>query len=260
MPTFPVPGYETGWTADFGECRPLDGSCTRRHQGQDIGAPSGTPIVAMRAGALTFGNQGDSGAGLWAQVSQTLGATSQFYGHMSDQVGAARQVSEGELIGHVGSTGYSSGPHLHFETRAGGVAYDPATALRSASPGSGGGPTAANQQSGIDLPNLPNPVEVIGGAIGAIPNPFDVFQTAADMVSLLRLPIEFTFRGLLWLSDSRNWWRILQVTGGLSVVAMGLLLLARRLVGTAVGAAAAGPAGAMVGFQATGERSDNDDE
>ena len=96
----------------------------RLHAGLDISAPTGTPIVAARSGTVIFaGVQGaygnfvliDHGGGLvTAYAHQSRIATSQ---------GAS--VSGGQVIGYVGSTGRSTGPHLHFETRVNGSARDP---------------------------------------------------------------------------------------------------------------------------------------
>jgi murein DD-endopeptidase MepM/ murein hydrolase activator NlpD len=95
------------------------------HEGIDIAAPEGTPVRAAAAGAvLAAGPMGgcgnavviDHGAGLSTRYCH-LSATARRRG---ERVGA------GEEIGCVGSTGRSTGPHLHFEVREGGVAMDPA--------------------------------------------------------------------------------------------------------------------------------------
>jgi len=96
----------------------------RMHEGIDIAAPSGTPIRAAATGTVIhsgwLGGYGnlvvlDHGNGL---------ATA--YAHASAiLVGVGMQVSQGETVSLVGSTGHSSGPHLHFEVRVNGVAVDP---------------------------------------------------------------------------------------------------------------------------------------
>jgi murein DD-endopeptidase MepM/ murein hydrolase activator NlpD len=98
----------------------------RTHKGNDIFAPLGTPIVAVVSGSVFF--QGDPDGGNAAYVSG--GGTTYYYAHLNDYVGGARNVSAGELIGHVGNTGDAAGgpTHLHFEIRPGGpngAAIDP---------------------------------------------------------------------------------------------------------------------------------------
>jgi murein DD-endopeptidase MepM/ murein hydrolase activator NlpD len=98
----------------------------RTHQGNDIFAPLGTPVVAVVNGSVFF--QGDPNGGNAAYVSG--GGNTYYYAHLNDYVGGARNVSAGELIGHVGNTGDAAGgpTHLHFEIRPGGpngAAIDP---------------------------------------------------------------------------------------------------------------------------------------
>jgi murein DD-endopeptidase MepM/ murein hydrolase activator NlpD len=106
---------------------PLTG--TRRfHSGVDIGAPSGTPIVATAAGTVV--SAGWNGGYGKAVVIQHGDTQQTLYGHMSEiSVQAGQTVPQGTVIGLVGSTGNSTGPHLHFETRSPGakgwVAVDP---------------------------------------------------------------------------------------------------------------------------------------
>jgi murein DD-endopeptidase MepM/ murein hydrolase activator NlpD len=115
-------------TSRFGwRTHPLTG--TRRfHSGLDIGAPSGTPVVATASGTvISAGWNGGYGKAIIIQhndVQQTL------YGHLSEiSVQPGQQIAQGVVIGLVGSTGNSTGPHLHFESRSPGgngwVAVDP---------------------------------------------------------------------------------------------------------------------------------------
>jgi murein DD-endopeptidase MepM/ murein hydrolase activator NlpD len=96
----------------------------RMHQGIDISASTGTPIRAARAGVvITAGTMG--GYGNVVIVSHG-GGFSTLYAHQS-RLGCreGQEVEPGQVIGYVGSTGHSTGPHLHFETRVDGVARDP---------------------------------------------------------------------------------------------------------------------------------------
>ncbi len=95
------------------------------HAGLDIAAPYGTSIKAAASGTVTFsGNAGD-GFGNYVIVSHGNGVTT-VYAHCSELlVSTGESVSQGELIARVGSTGNSTGNHLHFEVRKNGVTYDP---------------------------------------------------------------------------------------------------------------------------------------
>lgn len=96
----------------------------RMHEGIDIGAGSGTPIRAARAGTVTFSGQ-MSGYGNVIIVDHG-GGFSTLYAHQSRLAARAGQdVGQGEVIGYVGSTGHSTGPHLHFETRVNGNPRNP---------------------------------------------------------------------------------------------------------------------------------------
>ena len=119
--------------AGGGQCRwPAAGRVTseygrrwgRLHAGIDIAAPSGTPIGAAIAGTVIYSGW-QSGYGNVVIVSHG-GGLSTLYGHQSRLgVSLGEAVGSGQIIGYVGSTGHSTGPHVHFETRYGGVARNP---------------------------------------------------------------------------------------------------------------------------------------
>ena len=96
----------------------------RMHQGIDIGAGTGTPIRAAKAGEVIFaGTQG--GYGRTVVISHG-GGFSTLYAHQSSIAASDGQsVERGQVIGYVGNTGNSTGPHLHFETRVNGSAQNP---------------------------------------------------------------------------------------------------------------------------------------
>jgi len=94
------------------------------HSGVDIAAPFGTPIRACKAGKVVIASwQGGYGN---AVVLDHGGGMGTLYGHQSSMaVSVGQTVSSGQVIGYVGSTGNSTGPHLHFEVRLGGTPVDP---------------------------------------------------------------------------------------------------------------------------------------
>lgn len=94
------------------------------HTGLDIATSTGTPIAAAASGTVTFSGYKGS-YGNMIVISHGNGVQT-YYGHCSKlYVSAGAQVSQGEIIGAVGSTGNSTGPHLHLEVRVNGVAYNP---------------------------------------------------------------------------------------------------------------------------------------
>jgi len=98
------------------------------HQGIDIAPPHGTPVYAANSGTVIFaGTQG--GYGTMILVDHGGGFVTA-YAHLSGIVaGNGTSVGRGQLIGYVGSTGNSTGPHLHFETRVNGAAQNPTNFL-----------------------------------------------------------------------------------------------------------------------------------
>ena len=97
----------------------------RRHQGTDYSAASGTPVQASGDGVVTQAGW-SGGYGNLVEVRHRNGITTR-YGHLRGFASGIRtgtRVAQGEVIGYVGSTGLSSGPHLHYEFRVNGVARD----------------------------------------------------------------------------------------------------------------------------------------
>jgi murein DD-endopeptidase MepM/ murein hydrolase activator NlpD len=94
----------------------------RRHEGVDMLAERGTPVVAVLAGFAEFKNTRAGGKSVWLTTSS---GDKFFYAHLDEWEGESREVAQGELVGYVGSTGNAGGPHLHFEVRPGGRAVNP---------------------------------------------------------------------------------------------------------------------------------------
>ncbi len=103
----------------------------RPHHGLDIAAPTGTPIRAARGGTVTFaGRRG--GYGNTVEIDHGSGLSTLYAHAAALDVAAGDRVRAGAPIATVGSTGRSTGPHLHFEIRRDGEPVDPAAALRIA--------------------------------------------------------------------------------------------------------------------------------
>ena len=106
---------------------PISGQI-RAHRGIDFAAPTGTPIYAAGDGRIEFAGR-KGGYGNAVVINHGKGITT-LYGHMSrfgKSARGGRSVRQGEIIGYVGSTGASTGPHLHYEYRVKGVHKNPAS-------------------------------------------------------------------------------------------------------------------------------------
>ena len=119
----PVSGYTV--TSPFGmRVHPVLG-VSRMHNGIDMACAQGTPIYATRAGKVTVASYQAGGAGNYVSINHLDGFSS-IYMHMTHYVVSAGQnVSQGQLIGYVGSTGLSTGPHLHFGISYAGTYVNP---------------------------------------------------------------------------------------------------------------------------------------
>ena len=120
---WPLPGYRPG-SAYGWRIHPIWGD-RRFHAGEDIGAPSGTSILAADSGIATVIPDNGNGYGNYIIINHGGGRTT-LYAHMSGfAVSNGATVTQGQTIGYVGSTGNSTGPHLHFEVRINGATTDP---------------------------------------------------------------------------------------------------------------------------------------
>ena len=94
------------------------------HTGSDIATSTGTPVLAAASGTVTFSGRKGSYGNLLV-ITHSNGVQT-YYGHCSKlYVSAGTTVTQGQTVAAVGSTGNSTGPHLHFEIRVNGVAYNP---------------------------------------------------------------------------------------------------------------------------------------
>ncbi|PSB17773.1 hypothetical protein C7B65_17790 [Phormidesmis priestleyi ULC007] len=133
MYPLPVPAPVTskyGWRV-----HPVNGD-RRFHAGVDLGAAQGTPILATRTGRVSVADR-MGGYGIAVVLQHAKGKQDTLYAHMSQMfVRPGEQVKPGTIIGRVGSTGLSTGPHLHYETRqqkgSSWVTTDPGPQLEAA--------------------------------------------------------------------------------------------------------------------------------
>jgi murein DD-endopeptidase MepM/ murein hydrolase activator NlpD len=134
-PRFDVSAIPTLWpirgqiTGGFGErMDPLSGE-DAVHNGVDISAPKGTEISATGDGIVIEAGRHESGYGNEVVIDHGRGIQTK-YGHLSEvYVVAGQEVKAGEVIGAVGMTGRTTGPHLHYEVRVGQAPVNPAKFL-----------------------------------------------------------------------------------------------------------------------------------
>jgi len=122
--SWPVPSC-TYITSRFGyRIHPIFGT-TKYHSGVDVAAGYGATIQAAAGGTVSIAEKSDS-YGYYCVIYHSNGTTT-LYAHMSEMpcVSVGSTVTAGQLIGYVGSTGWSTGPHLHFEIRVNGSCVDP---------------------------------------------------------------------------------------------------------------------------------------
>ena len=120
-----VPCKYTRFTSPFGyRIHPIYGY-RKMHNGVDLAAPKGTPIKAAKAGTVVAASYGSS-AGYYVQINHGDGFQSKYL-HMTHYIVKTGQyVTQGQVIGYVGSTGASTGPHLHFGILYNGSYVNPA--------------------------------------------------------------------------------------------------------------------------------------
>jgi murein DD-endopeptidase MepM/ murein hydrolase activator NlpD len=164
----------SGWT--FRDPRNPD------HLGLDIAAALGAPIVAADGGVVIFAGWEDGGYGNLVIVEHT-DEWSSYYAQLDEiTVKVGQQVRQGELLGRAGSTGYASGPHLHFELRYQDLPVDPQIYL----------PSSGSTDEDALLPTLVGPVKghialSLLLSLGRVTNPIDNYGINGQ-VGLKQLP------------------------------------------------------------------------
>ena len=123
----PVKGYAIN--SAFGLRRLASEARARQHKGVDIAAPTGTTVFVSAEGEVLRTGYDAGGYGRFIEVAHANGMST-LYAHLSRvDVSRGEHVGPGERIGLVGTTGRSTGPHLHFEVRRGGQQVNPVSIL-----------------------------------------------------------------------------------------------------------------------------------
>lgn len=123
----PVPGHQIN--SKFGLRRLGGERAARQHKGVDIAAPKGTSVMAAAEGRVMRIGYDAGGYGNFIEMRHPNGMTT-LYAHLSRvDVASGHEIASGARIGLVGSTGYSTGPHLHFEVRRDGVQVNPSKVI-----------------------------------------------------------------------------------------------------------------------------------
>lgn len=166
----PVPGWQGKITSRPGQRSSPGGIGSTNHEGLDIAVPTGTPVQAAKDGKVVFADNGGGYGNL--VVIQHGDGTFTKYAHQSQlNVQVGQEVKAGEVIGKSGSTGNSTGPHLHFEVRKGdwnnGAVLDPvaylggAESVAAADPGAG--KSFAGDSSAVGGGGSPSGMSLGGG-------------------------------------------------------------------------------------------------
>lgn len=161
------------------------------HTGLDIGCRAGSPIYAAHDGTVTLsGWAGAYGNTVEIRANNSVMTS---YHHMSKiAVNRGQNVSAGKVIGYIGSTGMSTGPHLHFEVRVNGKDVNPNPYL-----------TGASMIDDVSFDTTPAGI-------------MDVFKFPEKMLGVFE-----------WLSKTSNWFRVGMVIGGAVLLLMTLIGVAK---------------------------------
>jgi len=168
------------------------------HSGVDWAAPTGTPVYAAFDGKVAYAGSG-GGYGNLLKIAHAGGMETR-YAHLTKfatKQGAS--VRAGELVGYVGTTGRSTGPHLHFELRIGGQAVDPFTAV---APGSGA--VASGPASGAVEQLVNKIIKVESGGNASAKNPLSTATGLGQFIESTWVRMMKTYRPDLYSSLSRG--------------------------------------------------------
>ena len=124
VPQAPLPGSGAGdyiWPTQGVFSSGYGWRWGRMHKGIDLANSTGTPIVAAKEGRVSFAGWHDGGYGYLVEISHANGSTTRYAHNSRLLVAHGQEVRQGEVISQMGSTGNSTGPHLHFEIIAPGM-------------------------------------------------------------------------------------------------------------------------------------------
>lgn len=119
------PVTSTTITSDFGYRNTNIPGASTYHKGVDIAVPTGTPVHASAAGVVTVASYQANGAGYYVFINHGNGIVTKYMHHSQNLVSAGQRVEAGQVIALSGSTGVSSGPHLHFQFEVNGTPINP---------------------------------------------------------------------------------------------------------------------------------------
>lgn len=203
-------GLRLGW--------PIAGAVSQEfgvngHPGMDIVGPNGGPVVAAGPGTVTAAGWNAGGYGNMVDIDHGGGITTKVAHLSSVAVRVGQVVGAGQVVGTEGTTGHSTGPHVHFEVHANGANRNPRQYV--AGEPSGGAASGSTVAAGDP-------------STSSVPGPLSGAGAAADLLGKL--------------SDGKLWLRVLWITAGFVTFGLGLAVLTRRqwepLAADAAGAAA----------------------
>ena len=114
-----------GWiTSYYGPRISPTSNRLKMHEGIDIGAKSGTPIIAPADGVVAYSGR-RLGFGNFVQIDHGYGVETIYAHAKSLSVQKGETIARGDVLASIGSTGYSTGPHVHYEVRVNGTPVDP---------------------------------------------------------------------------------------------------------------------------------------
>ncbi|MBD0336515.1 MAG: peptidoglycan DD-metalloendopeptidase family protein [Cyanobacteria bacterium Co-bin13] len=189
-------------TSPFGwRTHPISGS-RRFHAGTDFGAPQGTPVLAAMGGQIKRADWA-GGYGLAVEIEHQDGTLDTFYAHLSQvMVQKGDSVEQGTVVGHVGTTGYSTGPHLHFEVRRktdqGWVEVDPMAELESQpraeqpAPAQPEAPVAELPEAAPAVAPAPSTQPTPESSLSQVPELKGAMASASNATASLDLPAPLT--------------------------------------------------------------------
>lgn len=199
-----------------------EGPGLSQHRGIDLGAPAGSPIYATHAGRVIRADYDTNLPSFGWHVRVQAGSRTFIYGHMrkAPDVRVGQDVTAGRKLGEVGSTGTSTGNHLHYEVREDGKVVNPAPYMSGG--GSTGGKPAEETSGGVEWIWIPG--------LGRVPVPVDGVKAGADAVGGVVSGIDAVGSFFGALGQRATWVRVLQVVGGAALVIGGVVIVGKGVI------------------------------